>query len=368
MSAAASRTLGVFALLLTVGCVLLATAFMTGSPDAVLGDAVPEARGTEGGDADIPYTVTEGATASTIGDQLESLGVIRSSRQFQVLVALTGIGSELSAGDHLFRPGMSTPLVIRRLLVPEDVPVLRVTFPEGIRIEEMAVIAEAAKFGPREDFLEAVDEASLPPGLAQALPDAELLPPGQRLQGYLFPDTYILPVGSTMDELVALMIRTLNERFTPAMREAAAAQGLDTHQALTLASIVEREAVLDEERPIIAGVFYNRIRASDLIGADATTQFAIALDPESVREHGYWKTELTQAELDNPSPYNTREVVGIPPGPITNPGLAAIEAVAYPEETDLYWFVADAIAGDGSHRFAVTEAEHFANIAQYGQQ
>lgn len=367
MSPAASRTLGAFAILLTVVCVLIASAFMAGSPGAVLGDTVPEARGTEASDEDIPFTVTEGATASTIGDQLESLGVIRSSRQFQVLVALTGIGSELSAGDHIFRPGMSTPSVIRRLLVPEDVPVLRVTFPEGIRIEEMAVVAEEAGFGPREAFIEAVDNATLPPGLAQALPAAELLPPGQRLQGYLFPDTYILPVGATMDDLVAMMISTLNERFTPAMREAAAAQGLDTHQALTIASIVEREAVLAEERPLIAGVFYNRIRAGDIIGADPTTQFAVALDPESVREYGYWKQELTLEDLDNPSPYNTREVPGIPPGPITNPGLAAIEAVAYPEETELYYFVADAVAGDGSHRFAVTEAEHFANIQQYGQ-
>ena len=367
MTPAIARTLGLSAIVLTVACVLLAVVFMSGTPDAVLGSTVPEARGTDATDGDIPFTVSAGATASTIGDQLESLGVIRSSRQFQVLVALTGLGSALSAGDHLFQPGMSTPTVIRRLLVPEEVPVRRVTFPEGIRIEEMAIIAEEAGFGSRDEFLQAVEEATLPPGLAQSLPAAELLPPGQRLQGYLFPDTYILPEGSTVEELVAMMIRTMNERFTPALRAAAATQGLDTHQALTLAAIVEREAVLEEERPRIAGVFYNRIRASDLIGADPTTQFAVSLDPESVREYGYWKRELTLVDLADESPYNTRRSPGIPPGPITNPGLASIEAVAFPEETDLYYFVADSVAGDGSHRFAVTEAEHIANIQQYGE-
>lgn len=367
MNPALTRSLGIFSIVLTVVCVVLAAAFVSRTPSAVLGGPVPEQRGTEGPDRDIPFTVTEGATASIIGDQLEALGVIRSSRQFQVLVSLTGLGSALNAGDHIFQPGLSTPTVIRRLLVPDEVPVLRVTFPEGIRIEEMAVIAEAAGFGPRDDFLRAVEEANLPPALAQALPAAELLPPGQRLQGYLFPDTYILPVGASVNDLVAMMIRTMNERFSPAMREAAAAQGLDTHQAITLAAIVEREAVLEEERPLIAGVFYNRIRAGDLIGADPTTQFAVSLDPESVREFGFWKRELTIVDLDNDSPYNTRKFPGIPPGPITNPGLDALWAVAFPEETNLYYFVADAVAGDGSHRFAVTEAEHIANIQQYGE-
>jgi UPF0755 protein len=173
-------------------------------------------------------------------------------------------------------------------------------------------------------------------------------------------------VDSTADELVRRLIEQMNSQFNAEMREAAAERGLTVHEVLTLASIVEREAVLEEERPLIAGVFFNRLEAGDLIGADPTTQFAVSLDPESVREYGYWKDELTAVDLDNDSPYNTRKFAGMPPGPITNPSLASIEAVVYPADTDFYYFVADAVAGDGSHRFAVTEAEHNSNIAIYG--
>ncbi|MDZ7728242.1 MAG: endolytic transglycosylase MltG [Dehalococcoidia bacterium] len=368
MTPAAYRMLGIAALLLTIAVVVIATALVARTPGAVLPSSVPTAEVPEPGETTIPYEVTEGAGASDIGDDLETLGVIRSSRQFAVLIRLLGVGDELSAGEHLLSPGMSTPAVVQRLLVPEEVPVRRVTFPEGIRIEEMAAIAAEAGFGSEEEFLAAVDNAVLPSGLAENLPPEGTLPEGQRLQGYLFPDTYILPESAPMEDLVARMIDNMDERFTQELRDAAASEGLNTHEALTLASIVEREAVLDEERPVIAGVFYNRIRANDLIGADPTVQFAISLEPGNVDEHGYWKEGLTVEDLDNPSPYNTRRNPGIPPGPIANPGLASIEAVAFPEATDYYYFVANAVEGDGSHVFAETESEHLSNIAQYGAQ
>jgi UPF0755 protein len=137
-----------------------------------------------------------------------------------------------------------------------------------------------------------------------------------------------------------------------------------------MASIVEREAAIPEERALIAGVFMNRLENNDVLGADPTVQYVAAQDPANVAEWGWWKpgNELTVAELAEPSPYNTRVTAGLPPGPITNPGLAAIEASVYPEETDFYFFVADARAGDGSHQFAVTEEEHFNNIEIYGEQ
>jgi UPF0755 protein len=175
-----------------------------------------------------------------------------------------------------------------------------------------------------------------------------------------------MPVGSTADDLVAYMLRILARRFTADMRTAAQSHGLNPHQALTLASIVEREAVVAEERPLIAGVFYNRLDAGDALGADPTVQFAVSQQPGSVAEFGYWKKELTAADLEIDSPYNTRKNAGLPPGPIANPGLAAIEAVAYPESTKLYYFVANAKANDGSHVFAETLAEHEQNIQLYG--
>ncbi|MCC6382627.1 MAG: endolytic transglycosylase MltG, partial [Dehalococcoidia bacterium] len=186
------------------------------------------------------------------------------------------------------------------------------------------------------------------------------------LQGYLFPDTYIMPVGSSPAQLVDRMLKTFALRFSPDLVAAAAAQGLTPHQALTLASIVEREAVLSSERARIAGVFMNRLAAGDTLGADPTVQFAVALDPNSVARFGYWKLELTLEDLQVDSPYNTRLKPGLPPGPITNPGLDSIKAAVNPEKTDFYYFVADAKKGDGSHVFARTIEEHNHNIATAG--
>jgi UPF0755 protein len=348
-------------LALVVLVALLAAWLVAGTPASVRGNLPAAAAGpAEASSTTVPFTVERGSSAGEIGRRLEELGIIRSGRQFELLARLMGVQGLLSAGDYLLPERASAVTILHLLTVREAVPVLRVTFPEGLRIEEMAVIAEQAGFGPRDEFLAAVQRAQLPPGLAEYLPE------GAGLQGYLFPDTYILPVGATMDDLVAYMIRTLDERFTPELRAAAAAHGLNPHQALTLASIVEREAAIPEERPLIAGVFYNRLAAGDRLGADPTVQFAVAEDPASVREFGWWKRELTIVDLENPSPYNTRLHAGLPPGPIACPGLASIEAVARPAETDYYYFVADARKGDGSHVFAVTFAEHERNIALYG--
>lgn len=363
-------TLGAYRLLAGVGVVfalamfVVAAVFVAETPGAILGATSAPANQSDTAGEDVTVTIPEGASAEQIGALLEEQGVIASGRQFQALVRLMGVGDQLSSGRYNLVSNMSAPTAVRNLLVSDAVPVRQVTFPEGIRIEEMAVIAEDAGYGLASEFLDAVEQAELPPGLAEHVPDD--LPAGQRLQGYLFPDTYILPEESGVVELVELMIQTMDLRFSQALRDAAAEQGLNPHEALTLAAIVEREAVIPDERPLIAGVFYNRIEANDLIGADPTTQFAISLDPDSQRVHGYWKQGLTQEDLDDPSPYNTRLHPGLPPGPITNPGLASIEAVASPVDTDYYYFVADAVAGDGSHRFAVTFGEHQTNIALYG--
>ncbi len=319
-------------------------------------------------DDTVQYTVQDGATAGDVAHDLEILGVIRSARQFESLVRLMGVQDNLSAGEHVFHLNSSTSEVVDTLLVRPGPPQIEVTFPEGIRIEEMGQILEDAGIGLADQFVFAAQNAQLPPGLAAGFPPAELLPDNQRLQGYLFPDTYYVAVDSTPADLVRRMIEQMNVKFDADLRAKAAERGLSVHEVLTLASIVEREAVLDEERPIIASVFFNRLKAGDILGADPTVQYAVSLDPESVNEYGYWKTELTFDDLQTDSPYNTRLYPGIPPGPITNPSLASIEAVIEPADTDYYYFVADAVAADGSHRFAVTEAEHEANKAIYGGQ
>jgi UPF0755 protein len=340
--------------------VLGASYLVARTPGDVLGgDNTPSAAGQPG--ETIAYTLPKGRSAADVGADLAKLGVIRSASQFEALVSLMGLQDRLSAGDYTLAKQSSAASVIAQITVKDRVPTLKVTFPEGIRIEEMAAIAEKAGFGTQQQFIGAVAGATLPEDLAATLPG------GQGLQGYLFPDTYILPVGSTPQQLVELMIKTFAKRFSPELRAMAQAHGLNPHQALTLASIVEREAVVPAERPLIAGVFYNRIAAGDRLGADPTVQYAAALKPASVEKFGWWKKELTIDDLENPSLYNTRLHAGIPPGPIACPGLASLEAVAKPSETKLYYFVADAKKGDGSHVFAETFAEHERNIARVGQ-
>ncbi len=355
------RQLGLTALggVVVLVALLVATALIGNSPSASLegnltGDHTPIPPGTP-----VAYTLPPGASASRVGQDLHELGVISSARQFETLVKLMGVQDRLRATDYEFTTGMSVTSVIDLLLTTVIVDTVRVTFPEGLRIGEMAEVAELAGFGTAEDFLESAELVPLPAGLFGFIPE------GRDRQGFLFPDTYILPVGSTPADLVELMLVTFNLRFDPAIRAAAEAQGLTPYQVVIIASIVEREAVVDEERPIIASVYLNRIREGIKLDADPTVQFAISQDPESLATYGYWKAELTLEDLAYDSPYNTYLYAGFPPGPIANPGLASIEAVAFPAETNYYYFVANGILGDGSHVFAETFEEHLRNVAQY---
>ncbi len=356
--AAAATALAVFV-------VLIAAYFVARTPNDVLGGQLIGAAPASTSGAEVSYTLPKGRSAADVGRDLEKLGVIRSATQFELLVSLMGVQDRLSAGDYLLRKSSAAVSVVNELTVKDAVPVLRVTFPEGIRIEEMAVLAEKAGFGSQQQFLDAVKAAQVPAEIAADVPPEGAVP-GYRLQGFLFPDTYILPVGSTPAQLVDLMLKTFVKRFTPDLRAAAQSHGLSVYQAVTLASVVEREAAIATERPLIAGVFYNRLAQNDLLGADPTVQFAVALKPESVAKFGWWKKELTTDDLADKSKYNTRLFPGLPPGPITNPGLASLQAVANPATTKYYYFVADAKKADGSHVFAETSAQHQQNIRQYG--
>ncbi|OAI39813.1 hypothetical protein AYO38_06930 [bacterium SCGC AG-212-C10] len=357
-------------MMVTAGIILIASAVLAGlfvrlTPEQVLGGQILAPQTVTPQTGTISYTLPEGTDAGKVGDDLQDLGVIRSSSQFQVLAALLGVHDQLSAGDYILPLGAAIPVVLQAITVQEQVPVIKVTFPEGLRIEEMADIAETAGFGPAASFLAAAAAPKLPPEMSASLPEGDRVL-GARFQGYLFPDTYILPVGSTAEQLVQEMVANLNSRFSPALRAAAAAQGLSIHQALTLASIVEREAVLESERPIIASVYLNRLRIGMKLDADPTVQFALTADAANVTKGGYWKLGLTLEDLKYPSPYNTYANAGLPPGPIANPGLASIEAVANPATTQYFYFVADSIKGDGSHVFAETLEQHLANDARVG--
>jgi UPF0755 protein len=188
------------------------------------------------------------------------------------------------------------------------------------------------------------------------------LPPDATLEGFLFPETYRLPENATAVDLLGRMLETFDARVTPEMRAAAADRGLNVYELVTLAAVVEREAVLDEERPLIAGVYHNRLQAGWFLNACPTVQYGIGFQDET----GEWWSVLTLDDLELDSPYNTYRYLGLPPGPICSPGLTSIEASAYPADTDFFFFLADCTKDDGSHLFAVTEAEHLSNYQMCG--
>ena len=162
-----------------------------------------------------------------------------------------------------------------------------------------------------------------------------------------------------------MMAKQFDKEVTPKLRQQFTARGLTLHQAVTLASIVEREAAIPAEQPIIASVYLNRLRVNMPLQADPTVQFAVAsANLAEALGYGYWKHELSRGDLQFQSPYNTYVYRGMPPGPICSPGLAALEAIANPASTEYLFFVAK---GDGSHVFAKTDTEHAANVERYGR-
>ncbi len=226
--------------------------------------------------------------------------------------------------------------------------------PEGLRPEEVAERGVTAGVGSYTDWEIAFARIEEEPG-----PNGR--PRGASLVGYLFPAAYPLECDSTAESLVRAMVRAFDERVSPELFAEARRAGLEPSEVITLASIVEREAVKKEERAVIASVYLNRLDEEIGLAADPTVQFAVAT-PESVAKFGWWKQELTLTDLKSRSAYNTYVHEGLPPGPIASPGLEAIVATVRPERTDFLYFVAK---GDGTHAFARTLAEHNRNVATY---
>jgi UPF0755 protein len=253
---------------------------------------------------------------------------------------------------------MSTDEIIQVLARGEVKRGLVATIPEGWRAEQVADRLESAGLAPREEFLAAVAAPASVPGFDVL----GISPPPPRLEGYLFPDTYEVPQAVTGAHAAELMLKTFNQRVGSAVRAPSQAS-LTPQQVVTLASIVEREAKVASERSTIASVYLNRLARGMPLQADPTVQYAIATrDGPTAASYGYWR-DLTEADLQVASAYNTYLHTGLPPGPICNPGEASIRAVLQPAQTDYLYFVATT-DGSGTHLFARTLAEHDANVAK----
>ena len=301
----------------------------------------------------VVFTVEPGETAGDIALRLKRLGLITDAELFRQLAHYEKADSKLEAGRYELRANMTMEEIIETLQHGR-LEEIAVTVPEGWRAEQIAEMLAQEVGVDDDEFLTLVQGRHF---------DYEFLqdrPPEATLEGFLFPDTYLLPVHPTALDIIERMLANFDQRFTAEMRQMAEEQEMSVYQVVTLASIVEREAVVAEERPVIAGVFLNRLEEGMNLDSCPTVQYALGYQEDTGQ---WWKTPLTLGELDRVnSPYNTYLHRGLPPGPICNPGLASIQAVLEPVETDYLYFLAK---GDGSHAFAKTFEEHLQNQQKY---
>ncbi len=279
------------------------------------------------------FSVQSGDGVRVIAANLSSQNLIRSATAFFVVVKMLGLETNLQAGEYRLQRAMDSRTIAQTLT--HGTADQWITTLEGWRVEEVA--AKVAK------DLE--------------IPESELLKVVK--EGYMFPDTYMVPKDATAGAIVTLFTDTFNEKVTSSMRSEAKQNDLTFEESLILASIVEREGRTDEDRPIIAGILLNRRKANWPLQADATLQYALGYQS---KEKTWWKKELFEEDKAVRSPYNTYINKGLPPAPICNPGLSAIKAALYPKNTEYMYYIHD---DTGQVHYAKTLDEHTVNISKY---
>ncbi len=286
-------------------------------------------------------SVAPGSSATAIGRKLETAGVVRSRYGFDLLRWFRH--GTLQAGVYRFdHPAPATEVYAR--IARGDVFTLSLTVPEGANIFDIATRVEQAGLGTRQSFLDAaVSQTSLV---------ADLDPGAASLEGYLFPDTYRFSPTATAPQIAAAMVR----RF----RVVAAQLGLkeNVHRVVTMASLVERESAVDAERPLVAGVFENRLAKKMPLNTDPAVIYGLELT-------GHWRGVIHQSDLARDTPYNTYLHAGLPPGPVANPGAPSLRAAMNPAKTNYLYFVAAGTDAQGHSLFAATLDEHNRNVAGY---
>ncbi len=298
-----------------------------------------------------PFIVQSGETAEQVAVRLQREGLIRNSEAFRDYMVYSGLDTTIQAGEYEISPAWNAIEIGHRLL---DATPDQITFVilAGWRLEEIAASLPTSglQITPQE-FLQLVRN-----------PPAEWHPAGRNsaglsLEGYLFPGEYRFRRDAGVREVVATFLERFNQQVDANLREAFSRQGLSLHEAITLASIVHREGVVEEERPMIASVFYNRLRSGMKLDADPTVQYALGYNSN---QQTWWTNPLSRNDLSVNSPYNTYQNTGLPPTPICNPSLSAIQAVAYPADSPYLYFRARC-DGSGRHFFARTFEEHLQN-------
>lgn len=304
-------------------------------------------------DTPVRFAVNSGDAPVIIAQNLAANGLITDSELFVDWVRLEGLDTQLEAGIYFLNQTQTIP-EIAQMLTDSSSASIQFRVLEGARIEEIAELVDSNPlFGfTGEDFLRAVGSgADIPPDFQERME----IPIGASLEGFLFPETYLLPPETTADMLRNTLIEQFDVSIPQQWIVDARADGFTMYEIVTLASIIEREAVHDDENPLISSVYRNRLEIGMKLDADPTVQYGLG------DSRGTWWAQITQADYQAvQSPYNTYLSAGLPPGPIASPALAAIESAIYPAESDYFYFRARCDES-GYHNFAETYEEHLGN-------
>lgn len=295
---------------------------------------------------EVEFEILEGERITRIAEDLKSKNLIRNKWVFVVYAKLSGDGAKLKAGEYILSPSMNVPEIIG-IFVEGKIDQIKITIPEGLTLNEIADLLEKSGLTSKEDFLDVVTQTDFSYSFLSDKPK------DMNLEGYLFPDTYFFYPDASAKDIVERMLDNFKEKVTSDILNKGKEQGLDYHEILTLASIVEKEVSKDEDRKIVAGVFYKRLAAGMPLESDATVNYIT-------------KKDLAQPTLEDTrkaSPYNTYLNKGLPPGPICNPGLSAILAVSDPESSDYWYYLNDQKTGQTI--FSKTYEEHLENKDKY---
>jgi len=290
------------------------------------------------------FLVIKGSSASQIGNKLNKEGFVKSSLAFKLHVQITGNTKKIQAGEYRLSPSLSLSGIVSELIKG---PVgVWTTIPEGLRREEIAYkFAESLDKEDKTTFIKEFLQASL----------------GQ--EGYLFPDTYIFLKSVQAQSVAQKMRATFEKKVDFQMHEDLQKVGRSLNQAITVASLIERETKGEEEKPVVAGIIYRRLKADWPLQIDATLQYAVgSLKCQTPYTKCNWWTSLIKEDLETNSPYNSYKLAGLPPAPISNPGLSSIKAAIYPEESDYWFYIHDS---KGVIHFARTINEHNDNVRKY---
>lgn len=296
------------------------------------------------GEDTVYVRITPGMSSSQVGQLLEEQGVIDSRLKFWLAVKLNNAGSKLQVGVFELQRNMQAGDALN-VLINGQAAAVRVTVPEGLNVRQVAKLFAEHGLVDEQEFLEEAREFA-PYDYIEKMPDADY-----RIEGFLFPETYDFASDATPRDVMQKMADEFDSRLTPDMRRRAEEEELSIYELVNLASLVEKEAKYPEDRPVIAQVFFKRLAIDMPLQSDTTLQYL----RDEVKE------DLSIADTEVESPYNTYLHYGLPPGPIASPGMASIEAVLNPADTDYLYFVADR---DGHNHYGYTYDEHLELVEQ----